>query len=364
MTKVLWLAESYTPYNAFLFQTLYEIKDIDLKIIFRVKRDSFHYFPESSSYHFNFEHKHSFSFKLLSELLKSDFVFFTGIKSFNRKIYILFAVLLKKKFAFWTDTLPDSYFSGFKGLIKKMFYKFFAKRAHKICTTGVRGIDFFKRNSLNPEKLVNLPFFLDLNIPKISDNKINELENYFGKLISNGDFVICLSGKLIEFKRYDFAVMIANKIVNDFNIKNVKFLLCGAGPLKENLEKDIEHYKLKNNFFLLGWLDDEYLDYFHMKGNLFLHTALVDPFPTVVLKAMIYSLPIIGFEGAGSVTDRVINDYNGYIIKNGDLNNMIEKTLDLVKNPGKADKLGKNARETAEKWDKEKAVYIFKQIIS
>jgi glycosyltransferase involved in cell wall biosynthesis len=358
--KLMWFAESYTPYNNNLFNVTSGIDDVYLKVVYRNKLDNMHFFTISENVEYNYEYSSNLNIRLILEFMKSDYIIFTGMKSSIRKFLLIYCLILGKKYSFWTDTPPNNYFSGLKGYIKKVFFKLFTLRIDKICTTGVNGINFFKNNSFQNKNIVNLPFFLDLNEPDMfNTNKLT----YSGNINENKDFMVCLSGKLVAFKNYEIALNIADELINVLGYSNIKFVLCGEGEERNKYEKIITDKLLQNNFILTGWLDNEKLDYFYKNGNLFLHTSLLDPYPTVVLKAMIYSLPVIGFEGAGSVADRVINDYSGYVIKNNDIKEMTHKIEYLVKNKSIAEEYGKNARKTAEQWNDSNAQNVLRNIL-
>jgi glycosyltransferase involved in cell wall biosynthesis len=362
--NILIFAESITPYNNYLFNLIASEKDLNLYVVYRFSSDPLHFFKNDLPAKYEFETENKLTKSLKRKIRESDFILFIGIKSTAKKRAIICAVSSEKNFAYWCDTPPDNYFSGLKGKIKKDFFKYFLKKAKKNCTTGISGREFWIKNGFDESKITNLPFFWSLDIPAVSEEKLDVVKTFFQSYISEGDFVVCMSGKLVKSKGYDIAIKSAAYVLNKTGRKNIKFLICGEGPEREFLEELIKKNGIENNFFLLGWLDNEYLDFFHKKGNLFLHPALFDPFPNVVLKAMIYSLPVIGFDSSGSIKDRIINSKNGFIVKRDNIEEFNSGLLFCIQNPDKTAEMGKNARQTAEYWNDAKAIEIFRNIIS
>jgi glycosyltransferase involved in cell wall biosynthesis len=97
----------------------------------------------------------------------------------------------------------------------------------------------------------------------------------------------------------------------EFEIK-----ILGDGPKYSLLEKEIIDLDLSNQVHLLGNVND--VAYYLKKANIFLHTALYEPFGLVLLEAMASGLPVISLDGKGN-RDIVVNDKNGYLLQENNL---------------------------------------------
>lgn len=98
---------------------------------------------------------------------------------------------------------------------------------------------------------------------------------------------------------------------------NYKFIWVGDRT-EEILTKKLKQYNIDTfrNLILPGYLTDlDALNSIYAATDLFLLTSREDPFPSVVLDALMSKTPVIAFEGCGGFEDVVKNDITGYLIK-------------------------------------------------
>ncbi len=87
----------------------------------------------------------------------------------------------------------------------------------------------------------------------------------------------------------------ADKLVN--NDWDCSFVVIGEGPERKNLELKIENQGLKNNFFLVGRMENarQYLPAF----NVFVLPSVKEGLPYTLLEAMLAGLPIVATRVGG-----------------------------------------------------------------
>jgi len=358
-----------TPYHDFFFGALASDPAIDLMVYYRVKTEKLYYWQLSDEKCYRWKQLDGFlglDFSVLSLPWKQPDAFYvvTGIKGPVKSLLVALLSLMRRRYAFWTDTPPDDYLTSLKGQLRKVLFTCIFRRACAICTTGISGRRYFLRQGVPEERIVNLPFFWDLNVPRLSYSEQEASKSWFAEYVRDGDFVFILSGKLVEWKGYDKAIWAARQLLNRTSSSKIKWLLAGEGPQRAALQESIARYGLQKHFHLLGWLDGARLQYFYEIGHVFVHPAEIDPFPTVVLKAMVHGKPVIGYEGAGSVSDRVVSGYNGFVIAHGDTDALVEKMLYCVEHPAECRSMGRNARLTAEQWPVSLGVETVKRLVS
>jgi len=76
------------------------------------------------------------------------------------------------------------------------------------------------------------------------------------------------------------------------DIKDYKLVICGAGPYKEQLEKQINRLNL-DNVCLLGYVSEEKLKYEYETSSIFVLSSSAENFPVVLLEAMSAGCAII-----------------------------------------------------------------------
>jgi len=84
-------------------------------------------------------------------------------------------------------------------------------------------------------------------------------------------------------------------------------------------------HKLKN-VHLLGWCNSYEIDNLLKKSDLFILPTYSEGFPNSILEALNNGLPIISTP-VGGISDSVINNKNGFLIKPGNIN-MIKRSME------------------------------------
>ena len=83
----------------------------------------------------------------------------------------------------------------------------------------------------------------------------------------------------------------------------------------------------------------------------------------VLLEAMSYGIPCIAYEIASGVNDIIDNNKNGYIIKNRNEEEYIEKIEKVINDSKLRNELGIEAKNKANEFSKEKIVNIWEKIL-
>ncbi|MFS4429277.1 glycosyltransferase family 4 protein [Chryseobacterium sp. S90] len=158
----------------------------------------------------------------------------------------------------------------------------------------------------------------------------------------SGDKIKILFARRFEMMR---GVHILIDIVKSITAKydNVEFTICGEGPLKNELIKEIGSF---SNVTITKYGIGE-----SERFNLQHHITLV---PTYGSEGTSFSLlegmaagavPIVS--NVGGMTNIILDDYNGYIM-NPDSKDFIEKISFLIENPDILKRISEKAKETVE----------------
>jgi len=358
MKKIIWISNHPTNYLIYLFN--YLSKYFDLKVYFLEYIRLTH--PWSKLAEINFE------YSVLKNSPKNYFEIINKSKRENAILIVanwnsliinflyLYFCITKQKFAVWTDT-PNV--SKKRNTIKKSlratWIKYLVKNSIGIMGTGQVAIEAFKKMGLDENKLINFPFFVDLE--KFKPN------NDPPKFLSN-DLIFLSSGRLVNsHKGYDVAIRALDVFRNKTENNTFKYKIAGTGPDKKIIEALIKKYNLEENVELLGWLEEKQLLEFYYSGNVFLHPSHFDPFPNCVLEAMACGLPVIGSDAAGSVVDRIVHRENGLIFKSSNSEDLADNIELLYENRQLIFEYGKNARKNSEEWNIERSKEIITKIL-
>lgn len=93
---------------------------------------------------------------------------------------------------------------------------------------------------------------IDLDSIQVNKEKVSKLKKDLE--FSTDDFVLCSIGELNDNKNHNMVLEALSKV----NDKNIKYIVVGAGELKEALTKKAKELNLENQVIFLGFRDEIY----------------------------------------------------------------------------------------------------------
>jgi glycosyltransferase involved in cell wall biosynthesis len=154
-----------------------------------------------------------------------------------------------------------------------------------------------------------------------------------------------------EERKGQIILLEAVKKLAESTMPNVHALLVGEGPDEEMLKAKTKELGIEANVSFFPFTDEpNYI--FERLDILTLPSLYKEGLPNVLLEAMSMNLPCISTDIAG-IPEIIYNDENGYLIKPGSTNALIDAIEKLWTNKNNCIKMGKNARKLMEdKFDK------------
>ncbi|NGT96810.1 glycosyltransferase family 4 protein [Clostridium perfringens] len=182
-----------------------------------------------------------------------------------------------------------------------------------------------------------------------------QIEKFKVKYSKVDSLLLIYIGRLTEVKGIYNLISIIKKISK--KNKNVDFLVLGEGELKLMFDEEIEKKQLKN-VKLLGFQNQikdylPYCDFLIMPSNM-------EGIPITILEAMSCSIPCIA-SNVGGIPE-IINEKNGVLYNNNNLDYIIEKIDYYEKNRKLIDNLKNKAyKDFNEKWNINKFIQKYKE---
>jgi glycosyltransferase involved in cell wall biosynthesis len=151
-------------------------------------------------------------------------------------------------------------------------------------------------------------------------------------------------GSLEPRKRWDVLL----QAVRELKARGLSFRLriAGAGPLFGTLSRQIQQENLEDVVHLLGPVVD--VAKLLAESNFLVHTAEVEGYPNAVIEAMASGRAVVSTD-AGDVPYIVDDGLNGFVVKRGDHNALVERMAQLITNPALCRTMGKAGRAKAER---------------
>ena len=251
------------------------------------------------------------------------------------------------------------------GILKKLFREKYKSYA---LITGVGNV-FVSKNELF-KNFVKVFYRISLkSYDKVFfQNNDDKLFFFSEKLINKDKPTDTFRGSGVNIKKYNSNIypkkitfslasrMIENKGINDFcevakrikkQYSNVDFLICGDfsnSRYSLHKEKTLNLFK-ECGIKYEGWIKN--MEVFYEKTSVYVLPSKREGTPRTVLEAMAMRRPIITNDVPGC-RDTVINSYNGFLSKLGDINDLEDKFKLFISNPDLIQEMGKNSRVRVE----------------
>ena len=171
--------------------------------------------------------------------------------------------------------------------------------------------------------------------------------------------IICM-GRMQKRKRIDILI----KALELMNRQDVGLIL--VGPDTEGILDEIKG----ENIYKLGPVYGQHKYELLEASDVFCLPSMVynqsggEGWGLVLNESASMSLPIITTDAVGGAPDLVKDGFNGYIVKNGDVEDLYKALKKILSDEGLMEKMGKNSREIFEDFnDYKKVVYNLKKAI-
>jgi len=177
---------------------------------------------------------------------------------------------------------------------------------------------------------------------KITQEEIRFIRNKFS--YNQDNYLIGYVARLVPSKAQDVAVNILKKL-RDKGV-NGHLVFIGEAHLREEkryeniLRKLVKKLNLNEYVHFVGYQPNVF---HYMKAmDVLISTSKYEGLPNVAVEAGIVKKPLVTFEVCG-VAEIIRNNQTGYIIKQGDTENMTEKLIYLARHPEVAKNMGERA---------------------
>lgn len=279
-----------------------------------------------------------------------DIVFSEGSSSLiNSSIAFLYSKLFKKKFIWWSlGALKDKKYSGFRKLINR-WERYIERSSDAIFTYSTKGKEYFLNRGVERNKIYVAVNVFDTNA------KLEEINKFFIKnYLDDSYFNIGFIGTIQKTKNLHLLVDAVHRLNERY--KNIKLHIIGDGPYMSELQRYVGDSTVVNFYGRMNQGASKILgncDVFVLPGLGGL----------AICEGMLNALPIITGTADGTEYDLVDNE-NGFIIEDIDLESLCEKIEYLYNNPDKRHEMKENSfRRITNELSFENYYNVFKTMI-
>ena len=210
-------------------------------------------------------------------------------------------------------------------------------------------------------KVLTVPTTLDSNFyNSIGINNVylpNPLSFYPNYSSSLDNKIVLNVGRLTNDKRHDLLLKIW--ALSSANKNNWKLRIIGKGENESKIKELIDKYGL-NESVTLNPVTNDIINEFY-RSSIFALTSRAEGFGLVLAESMSLGVPCIAFNCPSGPKDIISNNYNGYLIEEGNINDYVAKLNNLINDYDLRIRMGKNSKIDILKFSENK---ISNQLIS
>jgi glycosyltransferase involved in cell wall biosynthesis len=155
-------------------------------------------------------------------------------------------------------------------------------------------------------------------------------------------------GRFVEKKAPYLTILAFAKVLQ--RLPEARLVMVGGGLLHDVCSKLIKAMHIEHAVELKGILNHEKVAALMQRSRVFVQHSLMpasgdaEGTPVAILEAGAAGLPVVSTKHAG-ISEVVINAKTGFLVDEGDVDNMAESIYRLLANPELAREMSRNARE-------------------
>ena len=139
-------------------------------------------------------------------------------------------------------------------------------------------------------------------------------------------------------------------------IPNWELSIYGQGEHFNLLNEYIKINEL-NNVFLMGSTSD--IQSIYEKASFFVMSSKYEGLPMVLIESQSFGLPIISYDCPNGPSDIIIDEYNGFLVENQNIEKLAKKILELAENPFLLEEFSQNSLKNALNYQSENILDIW-----
>lgn len=170
---------------------------------------------------------------------------------------------------------------------------------------------------------------------RVIPNPIKEIKTYPN--IAKEKIILNV-GRLVPEKGQRYLLTAFSKIEDNVDWKVV---ILGDGPLRSELEDQVNTLGLNDRILLLGAVNN--VDEWLAKASIFVFPSISEGFPNALAEAMSAGLPCISFDCNSGPRDLIEDNINGYLIEVGEVKKLSESIKRLMEDKEKRKLIGMKA---------------------
>lgn len=136
--------------------------------------------------------------------------------------------------------------------------------------------------------------------------------------------------------------------------------IVGGGELQQELQEQIDAAGLEEKVRLVPPTSD--MDSVYLRASFLVLSSRFEGLPMVLLEAQTYGLPLVAFDCKCGPKDVIIDGENGLIAREGDVDELAEKILEMMSDSGMRHRMGEASQKTRELYSEERVMGMWNEL--
>lgn len=232
----------------------------------------------------------------------------------------------------------------FKNWVYKTAERTMALGTDIIITMNQEDYEAAKGFKLRKNGKVYMVHGVGVNTDKFKEAVVNR-ESFRTEMGFKDDDFLCISmGDLIERKNYSAAI----RAIAETNKNNIHYIICGEGPMKQELISLANELGITKQIHFLGFRSD-IIELLRI-SDLFLFTSFQEGLPRSLMEAMASGLPVVASKIRGNV-DLINDGINGYLCPPNRVDILAQRIQQLMDSPTLRKSMGEKNILTIQNYD-------------
>lgn len=181
-------------------------------------------------------------------------------------------------------------------------------------------------------------------IPHFHEEPKSSLKSLLKRSTRDPKLAVVIS-RLSSLKRINHIIKAFEIVVKE--VPDARLEIWGTGDQDSVLKQLITDLNLENNVFLKGYTHTP--DEIYQKGIFSVLTSKSEGFALSVLESMYNKTPVISYNVRYGPSDMIVNNDNGYLVENENIDELASKMVYLFENSNVAKEMGEGAKKYIEK---------------
>ena len=135
-------------------------------------------------------------------------------------------------------------------------------------------------------------------------------------------------GRLVPHKRVEIALSVVERLRPEF--PDLRLVVAGRGWWEDELRREVDERGLAGAVELRGFVSDEERHRLYASSWVSLVPSLKEGWGLVVVEAGLHETPSVAFDGAGGVTESIIDGTTGLLARRDDVDHFVALTRELL----------------------------------